>query len=177
MKQFTKKQMKEVDQLTDEYIMEFLRESNAIERVYEDEMFEQAYKAWKHLMRQKFLTKKSVLWTHRILMKYSDLLPKYKGAFRDCPVYIGGREAPSHFSIWHKMDDWIEGMNEEILGGSDLERISKELHVEFERIHPWADGNGRTGRMFMNWWRLKNGSPLLIIKDSEKLDYYQWFKE
>ncbi len=58
------------------------------------------------------------------------------------------------------------------------ERYSKMLHVEYERIHPFVDGNGRTGRMFMNWWRMKNGLPVLVIHEGEEqMDYYQWFKD
>ena len=55
---------------------------------------------------------------------------------------------------------------------------SIDLHVKYEKIHPFADGNGRTGRMFMNWTRLKrNNEPLLIIHEGEEQrEYYGWFK-
>ncbi len=38
------------------------------------------------------------------------------------------------------------------------------FHNEFQRIHPFSDGNSRTTRMVVNWILLKNGLPLLIIK-------------
>jgi Fic family protein len=53
----------------------------------------------------------------------------------------------------------------------------KDHHIRYEHIHPFVDGNGRTGRMFMNWERLKAGLPLLVIKESKKYDYYDWFKD
>ncbi len=58
------------------------------------------------------------------------------------------------------------------------EEWSQQLHVSYEKIHPFVDGNGRTGRMFMNWWRLTNGLPLLIIHEGdEQYNYYQWFQD
>ena len=54
---------------------------------------------------------------------------------------------------------------------------AKASHIAYERIHPFIDGNGRTGRMFMNWQRLKAGLPILVIKEKEKQEYYKWFNE
>ena len=51
-----------------------------------------------------------------------------------------------------------------------------ENHVKFESIHPFVDGNGRTGRLLMNWIRIKIGLPILVIKESEKFEYYKWFE-
>ena len=38
------------------------------------------------------------------------------------------------------------------------------IHNEFQRIHPFADGNSRTTRMILNWLMMKNGFPLIILK-------------
>lgn len=54
--------------------------------------------------------------------------------------------------------------------------MMKNHHVEYEIIHPFVDGNGRTGRMFMNWERLKGGLPILVIHEGEEQqEYYKWF--
>ncbi len=45
------------------------------------------------------------------------------------------------------------------------------FHQKFERIHPFSDGNGRTGRMLMNYMLLKSGYPPIIIKKSRRGDY------
>jgi len=49
------------------------------------------------------------------------------------------------------------------------------MHINFEKIHPFIDGNGRIGRMLLNWQRVKLGLPVLVIKESEKQEYYKWF--
>lgn len=45
------------------------------------------------------------------------------------------------------------------------------FHQKFEKIHPFADGNGRTGRMMLNYILLKNGYPPLIIRKSQRSTY------
>ncbi len=57
-----------------------------------------------------------------------------------------------------------------------LEKIAK-FHLEFEHIHPFVDGNGRIGRVVMNYQLLQLGFPPVIIRDKEKQIYYDAFKE
>lgn len=57
-----------------------------------------------------------------------------------------------------------------------LEKISK-FHLEFENIHPFCDGNGRIGRVLMNFQLMQLGFPPIIIRDKEKQTYYSSFGE
>jgi len=51
--------------------------------------------------------------------------------------------------------------------GRTLERIA-ELHMRFEQIHPFPDGNGRTGRMILNQQLLNAGYLPITINDKSK---------
>lgn len=57
-----------------------------------------------------------------------------------------------------------------------LEKIAK-FHLEFEHIHPFCDGNGRIGRVLINYLLLQAGFPPIIIRDKEKATYYKSFGE
>jgi len=166
----------------DAEIQEFLLESNAIEGVYGLEDLEDAKKAWRYLAKQKVLTTEVVLNVHKILMKNQPIPEKDKGAFRTCKVYIGGREGLEWSEIPTAIESWLSDVKTSIdIPGEDGEYIKFD-HIEFERIHPWIDGNGRTGRMFMNWQRMKAGLPILIIHadwpdiQGEQRSYYAWFR-
>lgn len=167
-------------------IEEFIRESNAIEGVYGEDQFEDAKKAWKYLCQHEYMSPELVRSVHDILMEGDgawsepNLKRKYRALFRDCPVYVGRHEAMKAEMIGPAIQEWCYRMN---TSKEKNEDTSKELHVEYESIHPFVDGNGRTGRMFMNWWRLKVGLPVLVIhadwpdQDGEQAKYYQWFKK
>ena len=156
--------------------IEFLRESNAIEGVFSNLMLQQAQIAWEYLKDQKVLNTAIILTTHRILMFHSLLKSNEKGYFRTEPVYIGGREGLEHHLIPGYIDGWCnDAMTTIKVPGKNGKNIQLD-HIEYEKIHPFLDGNGRTGRMFLNWERLQAKLPILIIKASERNVYYEWFR-
>ena len=64
----------------------------------------------------------------------------------------------------YRYDEWKEKYHPII--------VAALLHAEFVKIHPFIDGNGRTGRLLMNFEVMKNGYPPIIIKNEERHKYY-----
>lgn len=151
--------------------IEFLQHSNYIEGVTDSESLDQAVFAWNYLKVQKDLNVTNIKKTHKILMLKQPLKPNEKGYFRTIPVWISGKTGAAVSGVPADMIAWAASANM-----SKEEMAIKEDHITYEKIHPFVDGNGRTGRMFMNWQRLKNGLPILVIREEERQDYYNWFK-
>lgn len=61
----------------------------------------------------------------------------------------------------------VQDKNENIL------KAAAYLHCKFENIHPFADGNGRTGRTMMNYYLLISGYPPLVVYNDSKDRYYE----
>ena len=55
-----------------------------------------------------------------------------------------------------------------------IERIAL-FHLDFEGIHPFIDGNGRTGRLLLNLELIQNGYPPINVKFSDRKRYYDAF--
>lgn len=163
-------------------IEDFLRESNAIEGIYDEDSLQQALYAWNYLIQEEQMTPSVILKTHKILMLHQPLSPDERGYFRKVAVSVGGNFCERWQNVPPLIQKWCINVNDMVINGqkeSSLfkEKMVKDHHVNYEHIHPFVDGNGRTGRMFMNWERLKIGLPLLIIHEGdEQMDYYKWFK-
>ncbi|MGF0040302.1 Fic family protein [Peptoniphilaceae bacterium SGI.131] len=99
-----------------------------------------------------------------------------RGIYRRVPVRIMGaaHEPVQPYLIIPKMEKLLEyykNSNEDIV--TKLARF----HIEFESIHPFIDGNGRTGRLLVNLELMKAGYPPIDIKFTDRLKYYEAFDE
>lgn len=97
----------------------------------------------------------------------------YAGNYRDQQVIIAGAKhiPPEPFLIKEKMENlikWYDGDGKKL---HPIERAAL-LHIIFVGIHPFIDGNGRTSRLLLNLELMKNGYPPLIIRNENRIKYY-----
>ena len=95
------------------------------------------------------------------------------GNFRqhDIRAFGGGMRPPDFTEIPSQVADWVAAIN--AIDG-DLRPIAvamADLHAAFERIHPFLDGNGRSGRLLMNLVLARLGYPPAIIQQRERRRY------
>src|SRR5699024_7472103 len=78
------------------------------------------------------------------------------------------------------MQQWVDNLNFRLESTRDdnekLEIIS-ESHIVFERIHPFSDGNGRAGRMLLNYSLLEHDFPPLVIDHKDRAEYIAYLSD
>ncbi len=99
-----------------------------------------------------------------------------RGVYRRIPVRIMGakHEPVQPYLIQPMMEQLLETYR------NSTEHIIPRLarfHIEFEGIHPFIDGNGRTGRLLVNLELMKAGYPPIDIKFTDRSSYYRAFDE
>ena len=99
-----------------------------------------------------------------------------RGVYRRVPVRIMGakHEPVQPYLIQPKMEQLLESYREST--EPIIPRLAR-FHVEFEGIHPFIDGNGRTGRLLVNLELMKAGYPPIDIKFTDRIAYYNAFDE
>ena len=188
----------EVERLNEEFIVEYTYNSNAIEgntltlretdlvlrgltiaqKPLKDHMeavgHKEAFDYISELVKEKVPLSESIIKQIHFLVladKRDD-----RGVYRRVPVRIMGaqHEPVQPYLIEPKMEQLLIDFAE------SKEHIITKLarfHIEFEGIHPFIDGNGRTGRLLVNLELMKAGYPPIDIKFADRIAYYNAFDE
>lgn len=86
--------------------------------------------------------------------------------------YVTGREeigtAPE--DVQEEMAELMDELQD--LKQEDALTAAAYFHVKFENIHPFADGNGRTGRLAMNYLLVMLGHPPIVVHEEDRKEYY-----
>ena len=188
----------EVERLSEEFIVEYTYNSNAIEgntltlretdmvlrgltidrKPLKDHMEAVGHKEAFEFVQD--LVKNQVPLSESIIRQIHYLVLADKkddrGVYRRVPVRIMGakHEPVQPYLIQPKMEQLLESYR------NNTEHIIPKLarfHIEFEGIHPFIDGNGRTGRLLVNLELMKAGYPPIDIKFTDRAAYYNAFDE
>ncbi|MCE5235077.1 MAG: Fic family protein [Clostridiaceae bacterium] len=187
----------ELERMRDEFLVEYTYDSNAIEGntltlqetalVLEGITINQKplrdhLEAVGHrdafLYVQRLIVDK-VPFSERVIKEIHSLVlmdrPEDKGVYRRMPVRIIGahHEPPQPYLIAPQMEQLIAEFVKTKLHSIES---AAWFHLKFEGIHPFIDGNGRTGRLILNFMLMQNGYPSINVKFADRKRYYACFE-
>ena len=116
------------------------------------------------------LTESDILTIHRMVLLSN---VEAGGSYRDVNVYISGSDVvlPGADKVPESMRELLEKYNTAMREWHIVKRVAM-FHLLFESVHPFVDGNGRTGRLLINLDLMLNGYPPIDIKLQDRKRYY-----
>ena len=125
----------------------------------------------------KEIIKRNELLSLRLIREFHSLVLnddiENRGKFKQSNNEIlgAGFETTPYYLVEEKLTELIEKYNSNKVDDSLVTKVS-HFHADFEKIHPFIDGNGRTGRLLLNLELMKNGYPITVIRNEEREEYY-----
>lgn len=93
------------------------------------------------------------------------------GKFRDYLVRVGNYRSPDWQDVENLIRNFIKFTNDN--QKMNAVELAARSHYEFEKIHPFGDGNGRIGRLIINYILWHSRYPMLIIEYKKRGSYYK----
>ncbi|MDO8660435.1 MAG: Fic family protein [Candidatus Woesearchaeota archaeon] len=120
------------------------------------------------ILKEKQLVTKELLLAWHIAL-FGQTKPDIAGTFRDYLVRVGDYVAPD----WQDVESLLNLLTR-FIAKNKLHPIELAalVHYRFEKIHPFGDGNGRIGRLLMNYLLWHHHYPMLIIEFKKRNSYY-----
>lgn len=154
---------------------EMLSRNVSVREIFEAKNLARVMEYKRAKARNSELSKDLILRFHRMLIGGID--DGIAGRFRQPGEYVrvGMHIAPAPERVEGMMDDLLAEYSSD-LGSYFLDKIAR-FHLDFENIHPFCDGNGRLGRVLINFQLIQLGLPRLILRNADKERYYRAFRE
>jgi Fic family protein len=145
----------------------------SVREVYEAKNLSRVINYIRDKSQEKEIDKELILLLHQMLI--GGINDEFAGRFRKTGEYVlvGTHVAPAPEKVVSIIDDILNYYTNN-LDKYFLDKIAK-FHLDFETVHPFCDGNGRIGRVLLNYQFLRLGLPMIIIRDKEKAQYYKSF--
>jgi len=124
------------------------------------------------LNKKEKITKELLLNWH--MQIFGESKPDIAGKFRDHLVKVGEHLATDWQDVESLMKEFFEYINNKPKTMNIVE-FSALSHYRFEKIHPFSDGNGRIGRLIINYLLWHEKYPMLIITYKKRKSYYKAF--
>lgn len=159
---------------TEKILLEMeLSRNVSLREVFEAKNLARVVEYIKNNAQKKEITKELMLLFHQMLTVGID--DKIAGRFRKKGEYVrvGTYIAPAPEHVGSMIEKTLLEYKSN-LTDYFLDKIAK-FHLKFEIIHPFCDGNGRIGRVLINYQLSQFGFPNIIIRNKEKQDYYKSF--
>ena len=124
------------------------------------------------LQKKENINEEQIKKIHTLILKKID--SDKAGTYRTENIFITGAKhtPPAHHLVADQMKEFTQKYKTQWQNLHPAER-SALLHIEFVKIHPFIDGNGRTARLLQNFELMKEGFPPIIIKKEQRLPYYE----
>lgn len=139
------------------------------------------YEALNHKKALEFVfenIKINTIFDERFIKKLNEIINtdiKYIEGYRKVQVFINGTEyiPPEAEKVPNLMNYYIYNYNHD---EQDIFTRLAKYHIEFESIHPFEDGNGRTGRLLLNFELIKNNMAPVVISKDERVKYFEFLR-
>lgn len=138
--------------------------------------YKEAFEYMENLAKeQKPLTVSNICDIHYLVLSHRQ---EDRGRFRRVPVKIAGAltEPVQPYLIEPMLQELLDDMQTQYATLSAPEQVAL-FHLRFESIHPFIDGNGRTGRLLMNLQLIRSGLPPINVKYTDRRRYYDAFDD
>lgn len=126
----------------------------------------------------KFLKEENTIITEKLIKEINETINrniKDTTGYRKVQVFIRGSEhiPPKPEQVPNLMNYFVYNYNND---ENDIYTKVANYHIQFESIHPFEDGNGRTGRLLMNYELLKNNLPPVVISKDDRVKYFEFLR-